>query len=1096
MAAETATVLFTDLVGSTELLSRVGAERAEELRGEHFALLREVISRSGGREVKSLGDGLMVAFGGVTAALGCATAMQQGIEMRNRDATERLAIRVGVSHGEADVEGGDYFGLPVVEAARLCAKAEGGEILTTELVCAIAGSRGGFEFEAIGALKLKGLDQPVAARRVTWVPRSPADVICIPIPSRLAVASTSVFVGRAAERELLADALKTAAAGARALVLVAGEPGIGKTALASAFSCAAAEDGVVVLYGRSDEDLGIPYQPWGEALTHLVRHAPDDVLRAHVEERGGELARLVPDLAKRITVSSVSSNDAESERYRLFGAVVDLLGRVGWLAPVVLVLDDLHWADRASVQLLRHVVAADVPLRLLIIGTFRDSEIRNDDALAEALAALHRESGVERLRLRGLGDDELLALLEANAGHEMTDVVLRGALLRETDGNPFFVGEILRNLAETNAIYQDDAGRWVASPDLRVHGLPVSVREVIGRRVARLGAEAGRVLSMAAVIGRDFDVNLLGRVVDVDEDTLIDVLERAVSSAVVTEGDTAGAFRFAHALIEYTLYDDLSAVRRARAHRTVGLALEDICGGQPGDTVGQLAYHWAHATQPQDTTRVIEYTQLAGDRALAQLAPDEAVRWYRDALELLERSPQPDEHRRATLLTGLGDAQRQVGDPAHRRTLLDAAHLADDLGDTDTLVRAALANNRGFQSNAAGVVDEQRVAVLQAALNRLGNVITPERALLMATLCVEIMYRSPFAERLALAEEAVEIARQVGDPFTLAEVLTRPHNALDTPAGLAIRRQWTAEAATLVDEHNPVAHLIVHLYCAMSALEAADLPTIRRGIAVLQQEAARIGQPFYDWLAAFHHAWYSILNGDLGEAEQLTAEALRIGTESGEPDAIMIYGAQLLNIRYFQGRLSEMLPLVEQAIIEYPGLPGFRAAQCWATAETGDISRAIELLDRDLEDKFTVPEDSNWLITHVLWTQAAGRSGHSTAAAMLIERLAPWHGQFATTGANIFSAVAQALGLATHILARYDEADTWYAEALDIHQRLEAPVLIAQTQATWADLLVDRDRPGDRDQAHKLLDEALPIAVEHGYGFVERDAATVLARLN
>ena len=180
----------------------------------------------------------------------------------------------------------------------------------------------------------------------------------------------------------------------------------------------------------------------------------------------------------------------------------------------MLVLDDLHWADRPTVQLLRHVVSADAPLRLFVIGTFRDSDVGADHPLAEALAALHRESGVERLALRGLGDDELLTLLETTAGHAMAEegVALRDALLAETDGNPFFVGEMLRHLAETRAIYQDEQGRWVASADLRTSGLPVSIREVIGRRVARLGAPTQGALSLAAVIGRDFDVDVLARV--------------------------------------------------------------------------------------------------------------------------------------------------------------------------------------------------------------------------------------------------------------------------------------------------------------------------------------------------------------------------------------------------------------------------------------------------------------------------------------------------------------------------------------------------------------------------------------------------------
>ena len=463
--------------------------------------------------------------------------------------------------------------------------------------------------------------------------------------------------------------LKAVTTGARRTVLISGEAGIGKTTLSSGFARQAFETGTAVLYGHCDEDLGIPYQPWAEAMTHLVASVPEALLAAHVEARGGELARLVPELANRVPLPPSSSNDGESERYLLFGAVLDLLARVSAVTSVVLLLDDLHWSDRQSVQLLRHVASADAPLRLLVIGTFRESDVGTDHPLAEALAAFHRESGIERIALGGLGDDELLNLLETTAGHQMTEdgVALRDALMAETEGNPFFVGEMLRHLAESGAIYQDSQGRWAAGPDLRTSGLPVSIREVVGRRVVRLGEQPQRVLTLASVIGRDFDTGVLARVAELDEDTVIDLCDQAVTAAVLTAAEVTGRYRFAHALIEHTLYDTLSPSRRARSHQRVAEALEKLCGADPGERVGELAYHWAHATQPRDAEKAMHYAQRAGDRALAMLAPDEALRWYRDALDLLDRAPGDDLHRRAALLLGLGDAQSLIGDAAHAR---------------------------------------------------------------------------------------------------------------------------------------------------------------------------------------------------------------------------------------------------------------------------------------------------------------------------------------------------------------------------------------------------------------------------------------------
>ena len=751
-----------------------------------------------------------------------------------------------------------------------------------------------------------------------------AEDLAVPLPGRVGAAVSATFVGRGPEREVLNGSLKAINSGAKRTVLISGEPGIGKTALSSRFARDAVEGGAVVLYGRCDEDLGIPYQPWAVAVTHLVAHTPRDLLAAHVDARGGDLARLVPELASNVPLPPSSSSDGESERYLLFGAVVDLLARVSVIAPVVLLLDDLHWADRQTIQLLRHVVSADAPLRLLVIGMFRESDVGTDHPLAEALAALHRESGVERLALRGLGDDELLALLEMTAGHEMTEegVTLRDALMDETEGNPFFVGEMLRHLAETSAIYQDDRGRWVASPDLRTSGLPVSIREVVGRRVARLGDATQRVLSLAAVMGRDFDTDVLALAADLDEDIVIDLCDQAVTAAVLTEAEVAGRYTFAHTLIEHTLYGSLSAGRRVRAHQKVADALEALCGDDPGERVSELAYHWAHATRPLDTEKAMTYAQRAGDRALAQLAPDEALRWYRDALDLLDRASADDPHCRAALLLGLGDAQRQTGDPAHRETLLEAAHLADNIGAIDLLVRAALRNTRGLAST-IGTIDHDRVEVVTRALARLRDADNPDRARLLALLCSERTYDADLGGRLAWATQAVDLARRTGDRAALVDAILLCHESVTAPRTLELRRGWASEACEIADElGDPTARFFANDYRCLAALEAGDLATMRDALSIFNSESERIGQPFHLWYRAYHRAVRWMLEGKPDEAEQAASNALELGIAAGQPDAFSYYGVQLTGVRRMQGRLRGADPAHRTGRRGQPGTPG------------------------------------------------------------------------------------------------------------------------------------------------------------------------------
>ncbi len=496
-----------------------------------------------------------------------------------------------------------------------------------------------------------------------------------------------------------------------------GEPGIGKTRLATQVASELHEDGAIVLAGHCAEELSAPYAAWAQALSHLAEHAPEEVLAAHVDRHGGELTRLVPELARRVPQAPApAETDPETGRYLLFSAVVGLLGQASDAAPVLLVLDDLHWADAQTLALLKHALAELGEARLLVLGSYRDSDLSRDHPLTALLADLRGEEGIERLSLRGLGEEDVVAIMEAAAGHELgaAGAALAREITAETGGNPFFVGEILRHLSESEAVLRAPDGRWELMPKLDQLGLPQSVREVVTRRVERLGEDCHAALSCAAVIGRDFDVELLLPVAGKDEDELIDLLDAAVEAALLQEhSGRPGSYSFAHNLISHTLYDALGPTRRARLHRRVAEALERSGGDDPTSRVAELARHWSAATAPVDSDKALAYTKQAGERALAELAPDEAVRWFTHALELLDATPEPDPGKRCELAIGLGEAQRQAGRPEFRTTLLDASRLAEELGDADRLARAALANNRGFTS-AFGEVDRERVAIAGA----------------------------------------------------------------------------------------------------------------------------------------------------------------------------------------------------------------------------------------------------------------------------------------------------------------------------------------------------------------------------------------------
>lgn len=1096
--AVSTSVLFTDLVGSTALSSRLGAGAAEELRRTHFGLLRGAVAEHGGREVKNLGDGLMVAFPGVGAALDSAVAMQQAIDRHNRTGGEPLAIRVGVAAGDAEQDDGDLFGEPVVAAARLCAAAEGGVILVPEVVRLLA-PRGAHEFRPVGELELKGLPEPVAAAELVWAPAedAPGGVVVV-LPARLAVPRASGFVGRVAERERLEAAAKTAADGACRGVLVAGEAGMGKTRLVTEVATDAHAAGAVVLYGRCDEELAIPYQPWVEALGHYVAHVDGEALARHDPTRLVELTRLVPELYRRMPGLGLPvATDPFTERHLLIGAVVSLLGEIAREQLCVVVLDDLHWADRPTAQLLRQVLATGDLGALLVIGTFRDTDLDAEHPMADALAAFHRDEVVEVLSLYGLGDLEVIALLESVAGHDLADdgVALARAVRAETDGNPFFVGEVLRHLVETGAVVQED-GRWVAAAELADAGLPASVRAVVGQRVRRLGEAVHQVLVTAAVMGREFDLDTVAVAGRLDEDVVLDALEAATAGGLVAEAPgRADRFTFTHALVQHTLYEELSRARRVRLHHRVAKALEASLGEDPGGRIGELANHWLAATRPTDLHKAIDYAQRAGDRAMAALAPDEAVRWYTKALGALDQQPSPDPRRRFGLLVGLGDAQHRSGIAAFRETLLEAARLAQVIDDGELLVRAALTNTIGPRGS-IGIIDSERVEVIDLALQRLGDQRPADRARLLAQRCMEVTFGSPLDERLALAEEAVATARASRDPAALLDTLNRACSAIRAPMTLDRRITWSAEACRLADDlPDPNARYHAYEQGFSPALERGDLDGLRARFAVMEEISAQLPDTGLRWSTAFYRVIPPLLAGDLDDAEQLAAVALELRLASGQPDAMVHYGSQLINIRVWQGRLGELVPLIDQAAADNPGLPVFQAVLALACVAAGEDDRARRMFHDARDLGFPVPEDATWSTMHYGWSELAVHFADRRAAETLLDRIAPFGDHVITTSVTVTPVLGHSAGKLEHLLGRYDEAEVSFRRALAIHERLESPPLIAMTQTAWAAMLTERARPEDVAQARALATAALDFARRNGYGTVERDARAVLGAL-
>jgi class 3 adenylate cyclase len=654
---DTATVLFTDIVGSTALRARIGEDAADALRARHDDLLANAITSRRGVVVKHTGDGVMATFSAAVDAVAAAVAIQQAVDGHNRrSAGERVEVRVGISVGDVTFDGDDCFGLPVIEAQRLEAAAAGGQILCAEIVRHLARGRGGYEFRSVGDLELKGIPDPVPAVEVRWTPS--VQVVMpreTPLPPVLSGPRGFDLAGRADELSVLVEAWKDGAEGHRRVVLVSGEPGIGKTRLATEAARFARHQGGFVLAGRCDEELELPFQPFAEAVRFQVALG-DDVPVDWFGPGVGELARLVPEVADRVPGTVVPARgDPDADRARLFEAVTTWLRTIAASVPVLLVLDDLHWADRPTLLLLRHLVHETPHDRLCMVGTYRSTDLDRTHPLAAMLADFRREASVTRVALDGLTADGVAELLERAAGHDLDDagVELARAVHAETGGNPFFVGEIVRHLVESGALVVRD-GRWTSDLTLDDIGLPEGVREVVGRRISHLDEGTQKLLAVAAVIGHEFPLPVLIAVAGVDEDAALDMLDSAQSAGLVDEIGL-DRYRFGHALVRATLLDELTTTRRVRTHRRIGEEIERIHAGDLDPVVPELAYHFGEAAAAE-TDKAVHYAIRAGELAYASSATEDAVRWYELALDHLEPDAASVEVR-IEVLTRLGQSE-------------------------------------------------------------------------------------------------------------------------------------------------------------------------------------------------------------------------------------------------------------------------------------------------------------------------------------------------------------------------------------------------------------------------------------------------------
>lgn len=1102
------TLLITDIVRSTEHVAKMGDLRWRELLERHDATVYEHVGAAGGRILADRGDGFLIAFDAPAPAVRCA----EGLCL----ATLGLGVQLrgGIHAGECELLGDRLAGLAIHIAARIGELARGSQVLVS--AAALEPLEGtGLEFDDHGVHRLRGVPgewrvyalrsrRLIAAREPTITETQ--EISQVPLPAQCAARRKEVkLVDRTAELQKCVSTFERVRTGEPRTIFITGEPGIGKTRLAAEVAGALHDAGATVLCGRCDPELGVPYQPFVEILTHYARFAPPELLAQHRAQYGRELARLVPELGgSAAPPAAQGAEPREENRHLMFAAVAGLLRTAAFQRPLALVIDDLQWADRPTLLMLKYVLV-NRPAALAVC-TYRSTELARREALRELLTELRREGrGVEQIELTGFSGGDVVEMAEAVTEEQLDPlaVELVRALGAETNGNPFFLAEILRNLKDGGGVSQA-AARAAGGGGAPALHVPRSVRDAIASRVARMGERTDRVLEASAVIGREFDIELLARMLGEDEEQLIDVLDAAVAASLISEVPGIGMrYSFIHPLIPPALYERLGGGSRRRLHRRALEGLEQLLGEESREhRSGELAHHALAAVPMVDAAKAVEYARRAGDHALGKLAPQEALRWYELAIELHERragaagdepgsGAEVREATRCELLIGRGIAQQQSGDPAFRETLLRAGALARKLGDTDRLVRAVLANTRGFVSS-TGRVDAERVAMLEAALRACGEHDSAARARLLGILSAELTFAGDWQHRRALSDESLAIASRLGEPHTLSEVLSERFITIWTPETLDQRLADTNRALAIAEEMgDPLARFLALHWKAAAAVEAGKLDLAAELVERESAVAERLGQPTSSWLTAYDRATQALMHGLLDEAERSAEDAWRIASESEQPEALAFYAGQLVNIRFEDGRLGELEPLIAQQVHDNPGIPAFRAALVLARSEAGMSEEALEVLAVDAGTDFAeIPYDSNWLAGVAIYAQAVGDLGEPEAAAKLERLLAPWRDHVVFNSATTWGLVERHLGNLARVLCRDDEAERLLAHAAERHEQMGAPVWLARTRLDLSKVLI-RDA-ARRERASALLEQALRTARDLGCAGIERQAAELL----
>jgi AAA ATPase domain len=1001
---------------------------------------------------------------------------------------DRRALRLALCTGEVDRTENGYRGPAVDRTLQLAALPVDGTILvaaSTAVMVSHALPRGA-ELVDLGGLavsehrheRVHELRLPQA--RLEGAPPDDASASNLGWARR---AAAGLVVGRDGPVELLEGAWEQATAGDDPrMVVISGDPGIGKTTVAAELALRLHAAGAVVLYGRWDEEALAPYQAIREALGTYAAACPKPLLRADLANHAEDLARLLPDLGARIGgVRAALVDDPDAERRRLFDAITHWLGAIAGRHPVLLVLDDLQWGERSSLLLLRHVLDTPPAVAMLVVATLRDGEVEGMGPL-HTLGLFEAGDDVDRLELSGLAPSAIQRLVAQALGRPLDGEEVETArwLADETAGNPLFVQEILRGLDPA-----DPGASLRAVPSQ----LPERLHDVVRWRLDRLDPQVGDTLAAASFIGEEFGLDVLSAALDRSPLDVRHQLDVAVHAGLVREAPEE-RLGFAHAIVRRTLQDQLPPHRASGLHRRIGDVLVERAGD--GAPTTEIAHHYLNAADAQLASRneahagevmtlAVRWGRAAADQARRETAFEGAVWFLQRVIDVHDRAGD-DQVLACELRLELAEAHDRAGDfTARDRRHLEAADAARALGRIDLFTRAAL--GYGGRLPAAAPPNPTARGLLEEALAGLAPADSRSRALTLARLAHVLTLAAPHAERRAVSDEAVAMARRLDAPVVLASVLVSRSLALDGPDDVDEQLELGAEVMAIGEQTGDPDLVLQGARARVLALlvvgRHAEAQVLARDLTTL---AAQVRHPDHLRIASMWATMWAVIEGRFDEA-QARSEALRDELRAaGHSQAQQMTLAQTFVLRLLHGGVEALRPAVEATHrIELFALNGW-ALLSWLEAGSGNLEAAGALLDEvDPGELATQDLGYMWRPTVVGAAAAASLTGHRRWAEAAHAALAPYAGGNSVMGyASFLGAVDHHLGTLDASLGSTDAAVDELEAGLERHRALGARPFVALSARWLANVLADRDAPGDADRALLLQAESQALDEELG----------------